>query len=446
MITRALMMRLFDGFTITRWNDKIRPFPLIEIDKQTHKMIYAYFFGVILEHYEKEVKWDILIDCFVYEYIQRLTLTDLKSPFFHYIENNDDVYKELNKWIVENFKPFIEGSHEAQKFIDNMLSYLNGNDRKYAKYKYLLKLSNTLSTIWEFNLIYGSNRNGYKIKKIHDILKYDEIKYFNRASNEWKLDTEKGLYAIYDIYNINKLIHLIVELRYQIRWSHLPMYPKTTVLGHMGYVALLTYFLTREITIHNDFLLSSKLYKNRIYNNFFTALFHDIKEVGTRDIISPVKSKLKNLCTDSEKVDIVTEYENHEYSKIKNLICGEENNDEGVVNRGTRAPSLTNLLKLIDDEFSDKVNGEKEDNLSAVYKNAHDDNNKEISPRDGKLVKVADLLAACIEAKSSLLYGINNPTLSNNYNNILNLYNGSKDEYESEMYKYNIYALFKQLV
>jgi len=47
MITRALMMRLFDGFTIERWNDKIRPFPFIEIDKQTHKMMYAYF----LEHF-----------------------------------------------------------------------------------------------------------------------------------------------------------------------------------------------------------------------------------------------------------------------------------------------------------------------------------------------------------------------------------------------------------
>ena len=30
--------------------------------------------------------------------------------------------------------------------------------------------------------------------------------------------------------------------------------------------------------------------EKRIYNNFFAGLFHDLPEVSTRDIISPVKS------------------------------------------------------------------------------------------------------------------------------------------------------------
>ncbi|MBD3401016.1 MAG: HD domain-containing protein [Candidatus Coatesbacteria bacterium] len=448
MITRALMMRLFDGFTIERWNDKIRPFPFIEIDKQTHKMMYAYFFGTLLEEYfNKEVEWDILINCCIYEYIQRLVLTDLKSPFFHYIKNNKEIYKRLNTWITDNFKPYLKGSHKAQQFIDNMNIYLNynENENEHTKYRALLQLSSTLSTIWEFNIIYKHNRNGFKIKKIRDLLKYDEIKHFYEASNSWDLQYEAsnscdlqnkgGLYVIYNKYNINKLLHLIVELRHQTRWAHLPMYPKTSVLGHMGYVALLTYFITREISIHNNIELDSDVYKERLYNNFYTALFHDLKEVATRDIISPVKNSLNNICNKLKEPDITKKYEDEEFDKIRQLFETNNNNNADTIR-------LNNLIKLIeDDEFADLVDLKPVDNINY--------NDTPSNPRDGKLIKAMDLLSACIEAKSSLIYGINNPILANNYNNILDIYDGNteiKGHKPSELYNYNIYALFKQLI
>ena len=59
-------------------------------------------------------------------------------------------------------------------------------------------------------------------------------------------------------------------------------------------VAVFSYFLSLDL----------KVCDKRLFNNFFGGLFHDLPEVVTRDIISPVKrssDKLDNLVTELEK-------------------------------------------------------------------------------------------------------------------------------------------------
>ena len=58
-------------------------------------------------------------------------------------------------------------------------------------------------------------------------------------------------------------------------------------------VAILSYFYS----------LKAKACKKRLENNFFCALFHDLPESLTRDIISPVKYGVKGLN------EIISEYE-----------------------------------------------------------------------------------------------------------------------------------------
>ena len=43
--------------------------------------------------------------------------------------------------------------------------------------------------------------------------------------------------------------------------------------------------------------------EKRCYNNFFSSLFHDLPEILTKDIISPVKSSVEGL------EDIIKEFE-----------------------------------------------------------------------------------------------------------------------------------------
>ena len=45
MIRKSLLLRIFDAAYMQRWNDKLRPIELVELDKQGHKMIIAYILG-----------------------------------------------------------------------------------------------------------------------------------------------------------------------------------------------------------------------------------------------------------------------------------------------------------------------------------------------------------------------------------------------------------------
>ncbi|KAA0242417.1 MAG: HD domain-containing protein [Candidatus Brocadia sp. AMX2] len=62
-----------------------------------------------------------------------------------------------------------------------------------------------------------------------------------------------------------------------MKWSRLHRIPRTSVLGHSLFVAILSYLFSLEI----------KACARRCVNNYFTGLFHDLPEVLTRDIISP---------------------------------------------------------------------------------------------------------------------------------------------------------------
>ncbi len=45
MIRKALAFRIYDAANMQRWNDKICPVELRELDKQAHKMVIAYMLG-----------------------------------------------------------------------------------------------------------------------------------------------------------------------------------------------------------------------------------------------------------------------------------------------------------------------------------------------------------------------------------------------------------------
>ena len=42
IIRKSLLELIFSGAFMKRWNDKLRPMELVEVDKQGHKMIVAW--------------------------------------------------------------------------------------------------------------------------------------------------------------------------------------------------------------------------------------------------------------------------------------------------------------------------------------------------------------------------------------------------------------------
>ena len=54
MITKSLIMLIHEAASIQRWNDHIRPWTgFTELDKQAHKMIYAYVLGRCEENVDR---------------------------------------------------------------------------------------------------------------------------------------------------------------------------------------------------------------------------------------------------------------------------------------------------------------------------------------------------------------------------------------------------------
>ena len=185
------------------------------------------------------------------------------------------------------------------------------------------------------------------------------------------------------------------QLRFQQRWAQTPRIPKTSVLGHMLIVAMLSYLCSLEM----------RACPRRVINNYFGSLFHDLPEVLTRDIVSPIKSSVEGI------EEIIKDYE-------KTLV------DEKLMPL-LPAAWHEEIRYYIEDEFANKVqlNGaiHKEftnEEISARF------NSAEFMPLDGKVLKACDHLAAFIEATLSIQHGVKSQHLEDACQRLHNQYRG----------------------
>ena len=71
-MNKELILKIFEGFSIQRWNDLIRPFDLVEMDKAGEKMVIAYIIG---KHEEKKgvnIDWKWMIYASLFDLLKKL--------------------------------------------------------------------------------------------------------------------------------------------------------------------------------------------------------------------------------------------------------------------------------------------------------------------------------------------------------------------------------------
>ena len=141
----------------------------------------------------------------------------------------------------------------------------------------------------------------------------------------------------------------------------------------------------------------------RRQNNFFTGLFHDMPELLTRDIISPVKK------SDPTIGELIREYEEQEMER-RIMSPLKENGYDQIAERlgyflGIETGSEFDAAALIGG-FAKKIST---DELDARY------NDDSYDPKDGELLKLCDHLAAFMEAYNALQNGITSPHLHQAY-------------------------------
>jgi len=149
----------------------------------------------------------------------------------------------------------------------------------------------------------------------------------------------------------------------------------------------------------------------RSQNNFFAGLFHDLPELLTRDIISPVKGASEDIA------ELIHEYEIRELERVV-LTPLKEGGFDDVVAR------LEYFLGLeIGSEFKACIirDGEvlavSQDKLDTMY------NQDTLDPKDGPILKICDSLAAYIEAHTALKNGISSDQLHHALYRIRQRYN-----------------------
>ena len=385
MIRKALLLRILDAANMQRWNDKIRPVELTELDKQAHKMIIAYILGKF-EGDNNEVDWIEIIEGGLFEFLQRLVVTDIKPQIFHKIKQEKERYRELNQWVFKELESIISplGEEFCKKFKDHFLP-----DKADNINKRILDAAHFYATKWEFDIIEHANPRGYKIEDIKKSLQMEQEKNYDL----------KGMVQLVMYHRLRDFIDLCGQLRFQIRWGHIHRAPRTYVLGHMLIVAIISYLFTLEI----------KGCQRRCINNYFTGLFHDLPEVLTRDIISPVKRSVKGLSS------LIKQYEKEKMREIYSMIPSEWHDEIKMFT----VDEFTNIINI-----KNKTEKVESADISERF------NDDEFNPRDGELVKVADDLAAFIEAYSAIKNGSKNSDLSDAKASIKKRYQKPRFDFE----------------
>lgn len=379
-IRKNLLQQIFSGACLWRWNDKLRPIELAEIDKQAHKMLVAFVLwhesARDLSERQRVALGGKIIEGALFDYFYRIIVTDIKPPVFYKIKENPEHYRQLTKFVLGRLEPVLGC---LGFFWQRMRAWHCAGADENSLDRRILAAAHLFASRWEFNLIRPLNSFDDEMESI-------------AASFQRELDAYADLPGMKDLLGksaLAKFANLCGQLRFQIRWTQAPRIPPTSVLGHMFIVASCAYL----------FSLSLEACQARANNNFFAGLFHDMPELLTRDIISPVKKSFAGISR------VIREYEEAEMER-KLLAPLRNAGFQALVDRiayylGMDVGSEFQECCLVDGKIR-KIEG-----FEAM--NAH--NQDKFDPKDGKLLKICDLLAAFLEAYNSIHNGLSSPHL-----------------------------------
>ena len=292
-IRKSLLQLVFSGAYLLRWNDKLRPVELVELDKQAHKMLTACLLWqentASLPCERRTAIARRIVEGGIADYLYRLIITDIKPPVFYRIKENPEHFRQLTKHVLKRLEPSVEPLGDfwlrLQQWHEQPPETAAAPDDLLARR--ILAAAHMYASSWEFFLIRPVNTFDEEMEEIAASF-HSRLEAFRDLS---------GMTAILDGTDaLARVANLCGRLRFQIRWTQVPRIPATSVLGHMFLVAVYAYFFSLKIGACPA----------RACNNFFCGLLHDLPELLTRDIIAPVKTSVPSL------PDIIRQYEEEE--------------------------------------------------------------------------------------------------------------------------------------
>lgn len=398
--------KIFEGFSIQRWNDLIRPFDMVEMDKAAEKMVLAYIIGKFEENKGNKIDWIWIIYASLFDLLKKIALCDIKAPIQQMLKKEyPEEYLRLNEWVLNQYKSLLSD----EKLFSKFTIYFGQNAGSFS-------IPDELKTTVR---VYRAAHKFSSIRELQMISVVNEKERLGSIDKELQAEIQPYL----DLEGLQKLIThqkafdfllKIEQLRFQTRWNQTPRVPQTSVLGHCFFVAIMTLLLGRES--------NPKMCERRIINNFFSALFHDLPEAVTRDIISPVKQATDDLPNIVKKIE--NEIVNKELVPLMEDFFVQE------------------IIDFTSDEFSNRIKDADGNVVNVSWEDLNEKYNEDkFFPIDGKLVRIADHLSALMEADISIKHGITSIHLQNGRDGLL--YSYKEDEVVNGI---NVYNLFYDIV
>lgn len=387
MLTQKFALKIFEGFSIQRWTDLIRPFDIVEMDKAGEKMVLAYIIGKCEEQKGVFVDWIWMIYASLFDILKKIALCDIKAPIQQILKKDyASEYLRLNEWILNQYKPLIDDSALFSQFTiyEGQRAGTFDIPEKSRAAERILSAANKFATMRELQMLSVVNESE-RLEKINKELLADLQGYLDLTGLQLLMTRQKS----YDF------IMKIEQLRFQTRWNQTPRVPKTSVLGHCFFVAVITLLLCRQS--------GQKMCEKRLINNYFSALFHDLPEAVTRDIISPVKQATDELPSIVKRIE--GEIVNKELVPLMEPYFSDE------------------LMYFTSDEFSNRIKDKKGNAEVVSWEDLNGKYNQDdFSPVDGRTVRIADHLSALLEADSSIKHGITSSHLEYGRNSMISHY------------------------
>lgn len=361
MLTKSLIEKIFGAAHMTRWIDHLRPVELTELDKQAHKMIIAWVLGRLAADAGRTVDWDRLVEGGIFELLRRITLTDLKPSVYDAVMERRAA--EVNALVTSHVALDLAAVGDG-RLVARLDVYLARDDDCLERS--ILQCAHALATAWEFRIIYAAAPFMYGAKETKQRLE----------RNLADLAVLPGAGALSPGAPLDGFIDLVGQLRFQKRWAQTPRIPATSVLGHLLFVGVLAYLSLVEVGAC----------PRRRYNGFFGGLTHDLPEILTRDIVSPLKRSVPGLEA------LIKEHEEQEMGRRLLPLLPPAWHDE--------------IRYFTEDEFEDRIVERGKKRLLAPGGITGPLDDDAWNPADGAIIEAVDKLAAYLEASASLAHGI----------------------------------------
>ena len=265
MIWTILKLMLTSGISMKRWNNFPRIEDISHLDNVWFTLHIAMFLSYLEEKNGNKVDKEFIIKKIIFNSIKILVLSDINSGTRNYIEKvSEDIFLKLE-----------------QKAYDYVFSF---EVEDYFK-EDILKVINNKEKTLELSIILAARRySSYKEclvnRKVFEEMY--EIPYKEIMSSLDQMRKElTSLDMLLKNPNYEKYLSNIRKLSHSLRWNQQKRMFPISVMSHL----VLTTFLSYVIGM----IENNKWWNLSIFEMMFKALYHDIPEAITWDIITPTK-------------------------------------------------------------------------------------------------------------------------------------------------------------